>query len=227
MITGRSLASRQSPKASDEDVAGRLQFCVSMLGGITATRISEEMGVSVSAVTKWLRSGRITRAHLVGFAYRYGVNLEWLMTGVGSMKERPVESSELSLPVYELNDYIVKNGKVALANSDTNARHYVHVSQGASPLFAISGSYYEVDPRLSADKSYVFQSQDFSVAPGALAVVVRKHDSDRLLLRVITEDAAGDLLFSARSPLIPDLANADVRVVGSCVNVVDSNPLFF
>lgn len=47
--------------------------------------VARQMGVSRSAVTQWLESGKIQAAQIPGFASATGVSVEWLMTGKGGI----------------------------------------------------------------------------------------------------------------------------------------------
>jgi hypothetical protein len=227
MSTPAAIDSTNIPKTSDEDVAGRLQFCVSMLGGITATRISDDIGVSVSAVTKWLRSGRITRPHLVDFAYRYDVNLEWLMTGLGSMRgSSSKDGGDNTVPVYALEHGIYSGGTV-LFSEKSHATNYVHVGEDHLSHFAVEANCPEVDPRIGDGKIFVFRSDQSTPEAGSLVAVVRKKGKATVMLRVVEEQVDGSLSFVAQSSRVPDFSEDDVLVAGVCVQCISPGPAFF
>lgn len=215
------------PKTSDEDVASRLQFCVSMLGGITATKIADDIGVSISAATKWLRSGRITRSHLVDFAYRYDVSLEWLMTGLGSMRASPKGgSSSEAVPVYELESGIY-SGNTVLFSEKAAIKSFVHVGEDHLSHFAVEAVCPEVDPRINGGKIFVFRSDSGTPSAGSLVAVARKKGKATVMLRVVAERHDGSLEFTAESSKVPNFTEDDVVVAGICVQTLDSSPAFF
>lgn len=230
MINDSSSKSDNAPKVSDEELAGRLQFCVSMLGGMTATRISQDIGVSISAVTKWLRSGRISRTHLVAFAYLYGISLEWLITGLGSMKP----SSELKgsgnlVSIYPLEGMLCHNG-VAVAASEDAVVGRAYMEEASNLYFGIEAHCPEIDQRLLKGKHFIFAGGDFVVdapAPGRLVVVARKKGLSELMLRVVHKLPDDSLLYASASNCLPSYTDAVVDVVGVCERVVDSTPMFF
>lgn len=67
-------------EVSDEAIATRLQLVFARIGQ-SASAVGQELGVSASAATKWVRTGRIKRQYLTTIADRYGISIEWLLTG--------------------------------------------------------------------------------------------------------------------------------------------------
>ncbi|HMY38134.1 MAG TPA: YdaS family helix-turn-helix protein, partial [Marinagarivorans sp.] len=67
-------------KKSDPAMAERLKL--TLKGGPSQTAIAHACGVTDQAVTGWLKTGRISKAHLPTISKLCGVDLNWLITGV-------------------------------------------------------------------------------------------------------------------------------------------------
>lgn len=214
------------PRTGDKDVAYRLQFCVSMFAEMTATKIAEDIGVSVSAVTKWLRYGRITRAHLVDFAYQYSISLVWLLTGLGSMRATTEhEASNNLLPAYALEN-VLYTAPTVLFTEESKPIHYVHIEGDNILYFAAIASEPGVDLRLAEEHCFVFSHGRAGLEAGRLVVVVKKQGDSKLMLRIAREMPDGSFSFISRSDALPSFTEADVTVVGICVRSESLKPLF-
>src|SRR5690554_3762622 len=124
--------------------------------GMSATEVAKEIGVSVSAVTKWLRSGRITRTHLVDFSFRYNINLEWLMTGIGSMRHHSKDDPTVNtVPIYPLGQIRCRNNLPTCADESLSVGR-VWVQGDTARHFGIEVNCPEVDPRLRPGRHFVF-----------------------------------------------------------------------
>ena len=227
MVNESSSIVEPVPKVNDEDVAGRLQLCIHMFGSITATKIAEEIGVSVSAVTKWLRTGRITRPHLVAFSFRYQINLLWLMTGLGPMKygSGPGASDSL-VPVYPLSGWALRGAIPIYAHAEAVVG-YIHCANNPDTCFAIAASCPEVDPRIRDGTHFLFRPNEVTPKAGELVAIFKKKGVSELLLRIAAELPDGSIEYVASSNRVPSFVAADVNIAGVCVSSVNASPTFF
>ena len=80
----------------DSDITQRIERAISF-SGKSQRKVALEIGVSAQAITKWLKTGNISRENLKGLAATTGVNASWLLDGKGAM-DRELEPNVISLP---------------------------------------------------------------------------------------------------------------------------------
>ena len=63
------------------------------IGDHSKKAVAEACGVTEQALTGWLKTGRIHKKHLPTLSRLAGVDLSWLMTGVGIPRPEPPDQS--------------------------------------------------------------------------------------------------------------------------------------
>ncbi|WP_299733892.1 XRE family transcriptional regulator [uncultured Endozoicomonas sp.] len=80
----------------ESDIAHRISVAIER-SGKSQRKVAIEIGVTPQAITKWLKTGNISRESLDGLAKATGVSASWLLSGIGSM-DRELDYNVVPLP---------------------------------------------------------------------------------------------------------------------------------
>lgn len=201
----------------DDHLASRLQMVMAVTE-VTATQVAADLDVSVSAVTKWVRTGRIARENLITFSFQYGIDLVWLMTGTGGM----FSQSGGRIPRINLSELYSKGPDSNIMFDRSFVHEYEHVKEesGAFPAIILDSKLLE--PVAPLGSALIFS--EITSAPvehGDIVLVVEQNNpiTNRVFVRLYGESAPGTALYHAPNPLWPDLQGPDFKVAGKAVEI--------
>lgn len=201
----------------DDHLASRLQMVMAVTE-VTATQVAADLDVSVSAVTKWVRTGRIARENLITFSFQYEIDLVWLMTGTGGM----FSQSGGRIPRINLSELYSKGQDSNIMFDRSFVHEYEHVKTVSEAFPAIVLDSKLLEPVAPLGATLIFsQATRESVSHGDIVLVVEQNNTitNRVFVRLYGESAPGTALYHAPNALWPDLQGPDFKVVGKAVEI--------
>ena len=90
----RCMLKINDDKQQNRNLAARLKEAIATLARGGKVRISEKCGVSPTAITGWLKTGRIDKVNIEIGANITGYSLHWLITGKGDKQASPTNLPE-------------------------------------------------------------------------------------------------------------------------------------
>lgn len=199
-------------------LATRFQV-VAAARNLSNVSIARTMGVSAPAVTKWLRTGRIGRVHLVEFCDAYEIDLVWMLTGRGSMQASSSSHGELALlPAIPLNRAKVVDGGLIACPTDDEAGHLAYHRQNDNPTFVIQLTDTSMAPGLQPGSFLFFEKvvSDADLAVGSI-VVVALSGRQELFIRRLEVPLIGKRLFAPDNQKHPSIDGDAAHILGACV----------
>ncbi|WP_342632809.1 S24 family peptidase [Marinobacter alkaliphilus] len=201
---------------SDAMLATRFQ-AVAAVRDLSNVDMARTLEVSAPAVTKWLRTGRIGRIHLIEFCDAYAIDLKWMLTGLGEMQASANDSLVL-LPAIPLNRAEVIDGGLIACTTDAEAGRLAYHRQNDNPTFVIQITDTSMAPGLLPGSFLFFEKviSDADLAVGSI-VAVALSGRQELFIRRLEEPFIGKRLFAPDNQKHPSIDGDTAQVLGVCV----------
>lgn len=202
-------------------IARRLQLAFDARR-ITPSVVADELGISSPAVRKWLRTGKVRLENVIEFCDLYAVNLEWLLTGMGTVEAEAVTSKGGSgvatryLPVLPLRaDSLSGKGDLDYTLSEKVIPWSVSGGDASTAFRVVDDS---LSGRYSPGSLLICSFEEEAVV-GDLVVgkIARKNGHKEMVARYKVEPRLGDIQYVSGDPRYPSVSPDDLEVIGVVV----------
>jgi hypothetical protein len=205
----------------DDHLASRIQMVFAKTE-MTATKVATDLDVSVSAVTKWLRTGRVARENLIEFSLRYEIDLIWLMTGGGLMSANE-DQRGARIPRIRLSKIYSTLPRLDVLYEQEQSLGYEYVSKASAEFPALVADCEVLAPAIPAQSVIIFQRAMTSDATYGDIVLVVQHDKHshalKLFVRQYGEVEPGVPIYRASNNLWPQLSGKGFEVIGIATEI--------